>query len=133
MYVTEYYTNHTSQYTRWYCLTTYDYHTYTTTTTTIIIIIIKFLTEVSWASITAPFSTKVRTISTLPFEVAQWRAVYPTYNNNEEMRHENKINCLNYIYNNDNTNQKMMMMVMMMIILKVTIIIIVMMFIAINR
>jgi hypothetical protein len=61
--------------------------------------------------------------------VAQWRAVYPFYNNNEEIRHENKINYLNYICNNDDTYQKMMMI----IIQNVIIIIIVMMIITINR
>ena len=49
------------------------------------------------------------------------RAVSPSYNNNEEMRHENKIKIKNhkndiYIQNgddDDHTHKQMMMMVMM--------------------
>ena len=58
-------------------------------------IIIRFLT-LFLASLSTPSSTRVRTASSLPYLLAKWRAVDPYYNNNEEMRHENKIknkNC----------------------------------------
>ena len=56
----------------------------------IIIIIIRFLT-LSLASLSTPSSTRVRTVSSLPYQLAKWRAVHPYYNNNEEIRHGNKI------------------------------------------
>ncbi len=56
----------------------------------IIIIIIRFLTT-SLASLSTPSSTRVRTVSSLPSILAMRRAVCPSYNNNEEMRHENKM------------------------------------------
>jgi len=55
-----------------------------------IIIINQFLTLVL-ASLSTPSSTRVRTVSSLPYILAEWRAVCPCYNNNEEMRHKNKI------------------------------------------
>ena len=82
-----------------------NYHQYTIVNVIIIhischvinIIIIRFLTS-SLASLSTPSSTRVRTFSSLPYPLAKWRAVRPSYNNNEEMRHENKIkikNCSN--------------------------------------
>ncbi len=58
---------------------------------TIIIIIIRFLTSFVLASLSTPSSTRVRTVSSLPDSLAKWRAVHPFYNNNEEMKHGNKI------------------------------------------
>ncbi len=63
----------------------------------IIIIIIRFLTLVL-ASLSTPSSTRVRTVSSWPYQQALWRAVCPFYNNNEEMRHENKIKLLKWWY-----------------------------------
>ena len=75
----------------------------------IIISIIRFLTLSSLASLSTPSSTRVRTVSSLPFILAKWRAVRPSYNNNEEMRHGNKIK---------NKNVKMMISRMMIVLIK---------------
>ena len=88
-----------------------------------IIIINQFLTLVL-ASLSTPSSTRVRTVSSLPYILAKWRAVHPFYNNNEEMRHENKIKNKK-CKNDDSSNQQMMIVLIMIII--------VMMFIEINR
>jgi hypothetical protein len=49
-----------------------------------------FLT-LSLAFTSAQFSNRVSTVSSSPSLLANMRAVHPHYNNNEEMRHENKI------------------------------------------
>ena len=71
----------------------------------ILIIIIWFLT-LSWAFISALHSSRVRTISRWPYSLAYMRAVFPNYNNNEEIRYENKIKIkkiikMIYIKNNN--------------------------------
>ena len=82
----------------------------------IFIIIIWFLTLVL-ASISAPFSRRVRTTTSWPFWLAAMRAVSPYYNNNEEMRHENKIK--NKKHKNDIS--RMVMMMTIVLINKITI------------
>jgi len=76
----------------------------------IIIIIIRFLTLLL-AFISALPSSRVRTISSRPNKLANMRAVIPFYNNNEEIRYENKIkNHKNDIFrkitNDDDGNHK---------------------------
>lgn len=65
---------------------------------TIITIIIRFFTLVL-ASIFARLSSSKLTIFRQPSLQAKWRAVNPYYNNNKEMRHQNKKNV-----DDDDTN-----------------------------
>ena len=59
-------------------------------TITIVFIIIFWFLTTFCSSTAARYSSRVRTTSRWPFQLAMMRAVYPVYYNNEEMRHENK-------------------------------------------